>query len=259
MNRKAAVTLAFAAVVSAMFVIDAPARASEADDRIESSFEQSYVSRTHLKDDSVKAKASEGVVTLTGTVANEDNKALAQETAASLPGVTRVDNQLTTEAQDATENADTWIGRKVKMALLFRRNVSGIGTSVEVNDGIVTLTGEASSEAQKQLTTEYAKDIEGVNAVKNEMTVAATSETPERTVGEKLDDASVTAMVKSSLATHRSTRALKTGVVTRDGKVTLTGIAGNRAEKALVTKRVEGIHGVKSVNNEMTIQVVASR
>ena len=33
------------------------------------------------------------------------------------------------------------------------------------------MRGEAANEAQKDLTTEYAKDVEGVKAVKNEMTV----------------------------------------------------------------------------------------
>lgn len=259
MNRKAAVRMVFPAVVSALFAIGAPARASEADDKIESAFKKSYVYRTYLEDDSIKVKAEEGVVTLTGTVANENNKTLAHETAAGLPGVTRVDNQLTTKAQDAAENADTWMGRNVTLALLFHRNVSATRTSVEVKDGVVTLKGEASSEAQKQLTAEYARDIEGVKEVRNEMTVAAAPEMPERTAGQKLDDASVNALVKTALTTHRSTSALKTGVVTRDGEVTLTGIAGNEAEKSLVTKLVGDIHGVVSVNNEMTIQTAATK
>jgi hyperosmotically inducible protein len=38
-------------------------------------------------------------------------------------------------------------------------------TEVDVNDGIVTLRGDASSQAQRELTTEYAKDVEGVKGV----------------------------------------------------------------------------------------------
>jgi osmotically-inducible protein OsmY len=56
---------------------------------------------------------------------------------------------------------------------------------------------------------------------------------------------------------HRSTSAAKTNVVTRDGEVTLTGIAKNAAEKALVTKVVSDIQGVDKVKNEMTLEVVA--
>jgi osmotically-inducible protein OsmY len=259
MKREALYPLACAAAVAAMFVAVTPVRASETDDRIESSFKNSYVYKTYLKDDAVKAEAKDGVVTLTGTVAEESHKALAQDTVTSLPGVTRVDNKLATKAEVAAESADTWIGRKVKLALLYHRNVSGINTTVEVKDGIVTLKGEASSMAQKELAAEYAKDIEGVKEVKNEMTVAATPEMAERTAGEKLDDASITAQVKTALSTHRSTSAVKTKVETRDGEVTLTGIAKNAAEKSLVTKLVTDIQGVTSVKNQMTVEEVKTK
>jgi osmotically-inducible protein OsmY len=79
--------------------------------------------------------------------------------------------------------------------------------------------------AQKELTTEYARDVEGVKDVKNEMTVAKTPAKPDETLGEKIDDASITAQVKSSLMSHRSTSAIKTKIETTDGVVTVSGIA----------------------------------
>lgn len=255
MKRNTMCHLAFMAAAAAMLVTNSPLRASETDDRIESSFKSSYVFKTYLKDDALKANAKDGVVTLSGTVAEESHKALAQETAANLPGVTRVDNKLATTAEVAAVNADTWIVRKVKLSLLFHSNVNYSKTIVEAKDAVVTLKGEASSTAQKELTAEYAKDIEGVKEVKNEMTVAAKPAQAERTEGEKIDDASVTAQVKTALSNHRSTSALMTKVVTRNGEVTLTGIAKNEAEKALVTKLVTDINGVTSVKNLMTVEV----
>jgi hyperosmotically inducible periplasmic protein len=150
-------------------------------------------------------------------------------------------------------HSDGWIGTKVKTALLFHRNVRATKTDVNVTDGVVTLSGIASSQAQKELTTEYAKDVEGVKDVKNEMTIAKTPAKPDETIGEKIDDASITAQVKSTLMAHRSTSALKTKVETKDGVVTLNGIAKNAAEKSLVTKLVTDIDGVVSVVNNMTI------
>jgi osmotically-inducible protein OsmY len=254
MKLKIMYRLLFAAAAAAVFTVSAPARASEIDDQIEASFKKTYVYTTYLKDDAIKAEAKNGLVTLTGSVSEESHKTLAQETAANLPGVTSVDNQLATKAEVAAENADTWIDRKVKLALLVHRNVSGSTTAVEVKDGVVTLKGEATSKAQKELAAEYAKDIEGVKEVKNEMTVAATPVAAERTAGEKMDDASVTAQVKTALLTHRSTSSVSTKITTRDGTVTLTGIAKNAAEKSLVTKLVTDIHGVTGVKNEMTVE-----
>lgn len=256
MKKKSLVTLAFTAATAALFVTSTPVSASEADSKIESSFKQTYIYKTYLMDDSVKADAKDGVVTLTGTVAEPNHKNLAQETAANLPGVTRVDNQLATKAEVAADNADTWMGRKVKLALMFHRNVNASKTTVEVKDGVVTLKGDASSTAQKELTSEYAKDIEGVKEVKNELVVAATPELAERSEGVKIDDASITAQVKTALMTHRSTSSLKTKVETQNGVVTLTGIAKNDSEKSLVTKLVDDIQGVRSVKNQMTVEAI---
>jgi len=247
--------LALLVATGTMLVTSTSLRASETDDRIESSAKKSYVFRTQLKDDSIKTESKNGAVTLTGTVAESSHKSLAQDTVESLPGVKSVDNQLKVKGQKQAEHSDGWVGTKVKTALLFHRNVRATKTDVNVKDGVVILSGEASSQAQKELTTEYAKDVEGVKEVKNEMTIAKAPAKPDQTTGEKIDDASITAQVKSSLMSHRSTSALKTKVKTTDGVVTVSGIARNAAEKSLVTKLVTDIDGVSSVINNMTIAV----
>src|SRR4029077_4579787 len=127
---------------------------------IEASAKQSHVFKTYLKNDSIKTESKNGVVTLTGTVADANHKSMAQDTVEGLPGVTSVDNQLTIKGETHAEHSDGWLGMKVKTALLFHRNVSAGKTDVNVRDGTVTLSGEAASMAQKELTTEYAKDVE---------------------------------------------------------------------------------------------------
>jgi hyperosmotically inducible protein len=250
--------LTLAAVVSSLLISSSPVRAADTDDRIESSAAKSYVFKTYLKDDSIKTESKDGVVTLTGTVAEDSHKSMAENTVASLPGVKSVDNQLKVSGEQPAEHSDTWIGMKVKTALLFHRNVSASGTTVYVKDGIVTLQGEASSLAQKELTTEYAKDIDHVKGVKNNMTIAKAPVVPGETLGEKIDDASISAQVKTALLSHHSTSALKTSVSTTDGVVTVGGVAKNDAEKSLVTKLVTDINGVTSVVNNMTIAVPPS-
>ena len=247
--------LTLAAVVSTLFISSSPLRAADTDDRIESAAAKSYTFKTTLKADAIKTEAKDGIVTLTGTVAEASHKSLAEDTVASLPGVKSVDNQLVVSTEQPVEHSDTWISMKVKTALLFHHNVSASGTTVYTKDGVVTLQGVATSMAQKELTTEYAKDIDNVKSVNNEMTIAKTPAAPSATVGDKIDDASITAEVKSSLLSHHSTSAIHTGVSTTDGVVTLTGIAKNDAERSLVTKLATDINGVTSVVNNMTIAV----
>ena len=250
-------TLAVAAAV--VFATNSPLRASETDDRIESSFNKTYVYKTYLKDEKIKISSKDGAVTLSGSVANETHKPMAADTAEALPGVKSVDNRIKVTGDSPTEKSDTWISMKVKGGLVFHRNVNAGKTEVSVKDGIVTLKGESASQAQKDLTTEYAKDVDGVKEVKNEMTVAAATKKTDATAGEAIDDASITAQVKGSLLSHRSTSALRTKVTTNDGVVTVSGIAKNTAEKDLVTKFAEDINGVKSVVNNMTIGVAVSQ
>ena len=258
MKMKSTYPLALIMAAGAILVTSTSLRASDTDSRIESSAAKSYVFKTYLKNDSIKTDSKDGVVTLTGTVAEASHKSLAQDTVESLPGVKSVDNRLKVKGESPAEHSDTWISMKVKSALLFHRNVSASGTDVYVKDGVVSLRGEASSLAQKELTTEYAKDIDNVKEVKNEMTIAKAPAIPSETIGEKIDDASITAEVKPSLLSHRSTSALKTKIATTDGVVTVNGIAKNDAEKTLVTKLVTDINGVNSVINNMTIEITAA-
>jgi osmotically-inducible protein OsmY len=96
--------------------------------------------------------------------------------------------------------------------------------------------------------------VEGVKDVNNEMIVSGASIKPKTTIGEDIDDASITAQVKISLLYHRSTSAINTKVETNNGVVTLYGKAGNAAEKDLAGKFANDVSGVKSVNNRMTIE-----
>lgn len=235
----------------ALLALSMPVHASKADSRIESSAKKSYVFKTYLKADDIKIQSVDGVVGLTGTVSEESHKSLAQDTVASLPGVKSVDNSLEVKDEGPAEKSDAWITMKLKTMLLFHRNVSAM-TEVNTEGGIVTLQGEASNQAQKDLTTEYARDVDGVKDVKNEMKIAKTPKKTE-TAGQKIDDASITAQVKMTLLYHRSTSALETSVTTKKGVVTLTGNAENAAEKDLAGKLVNDVNGVKSVKNQMTI------
>lgn len=237
-----------AAIVAVILMMSISAYASELDDRIETSFKKSYVYKTYLKDEQIKISSKDGVVTLSGSVFEDTHKPMAQNTAEALTGVKSVDNQIVIREDRLAENSDTWIRMKVQTALVFHSNVSASKTEVYVQNGVVTLKGEAASAARKELTTEYAKNVEGVKSVINNMKLAK----PE-TMGEKIDDASITAQVKMTLVLHASTSAIRTSVSTKDGVVTVSGKAQNAAEIDLVTKLVEDVDGVLKIINTMSI------
>lgn len=253
-------TVFYAAIMvayQALLLLGSPVHASTADDRIETSVRESHIFRKYLKDDAIQVRSRDGVVTLTGSVAQEPHKGLALETAASLPGVTRVDNQLVVQDAQVAGSPDALVRERVRLELWYHRNLSAANPGFEVNSGVVTVRGEATSQAQIDLITEYIKDVDGVSEVNNSMVVANSGKTMGEKIddmGAKIDDASITALVKATLLYHRSTSALNTRVETADGMVNLSGTAKNEAERDLATKFVRDVHGVKNVSNQMVIE-----
>ena len=240
--------------ISALFLLLAGPIAllasSSTDRKIEEAAKSSYNYRTVLEDN-VKVKANDGIVTLTGTVQDKDDKDLAADTVENLPGVTAVKNEIVVKST-YPEKSDAWMAFKIRSRLLVKGNVSATSTKVTVTDGNVILTGTADNAAQKELTAAYAKDIDGVKTVQNEIVVKNMPEGT--TIGEKIDDASITSQVKYALLSHKSTSALKTKVTTTDGVVRVTGDANSDAEKSLVTKLAQDVRGTKSVTNDMTVK-----
>ena len=269
--------LALAGVLASAGSLAADSR----DDRIEDAFKHSHVYKSQLRNTDISVDAKNGIAVLKGTVENEDQRRLAEDTVRGIPGVEQIENQVRV-TNEPKESSDDWIALKVRSALLFHRNVSATGTHVAVRDGVVSLTGTANSEAEKALAAEYANDIKGVRRIDNQIQVVDTAEAArrkaesDRMVAERdlkkreadlksregdmdrrtsdfIDDASITAQIKSSLAVRKSTSAIRTGITTRDGIVTITGEAKNGAEKDLVTKLAENIDGVRTVHNDMAV------
>ena len=238
---------------------------SETDRKIEEAAKASYNYRTVLENN-VKVKANDGIVTLTGVVQDKDDKALAEDTVENLPGVTSVRNEITIKSTYA-EHSDAWMALKIRSRLLVKANVSAATTTVSVQDGVVTLSGTAKNSAQKELTEAYTKDIDWVKSVNNQIVVRDTdtsapsdrtyannNDRDRETMGEKIDDASITSQVKFALLIHKSTSALKTKVTTTDGVVRLTGDANSDAEKSLATKLAQDVRGTRSVTNDMRVK-----
>lgn len=225
-------------------------------DRVGHFAEKSYVFRTFLADDDIRIKITrDSVATLTGTVSTWSNRSLAKETVAELSGVKMIVNKLEVKGGQPAEGSDLWTTDRVKTMLMFNRHVNGFKTDVDVKGGVVTLSGEATDEAQKELTAVYVMDIGGVKKITNDITVVEKDLTAAS--GEKseyVDDASITAQVRLALLLYRMTSDFKTEVETTDGLVTISGNALNSTGKEYAGELTGYIHGVSGVRNDMVIR-----
>ncbi len=73
-------------------------------------------------------------------------------------------------------------------------------------------------------------------------------------LGEKVDDAVITASVKTEIAKDAELSALKINVDTSDGNVALRGTAPSMAAKEHATTLAVGVKGVANVDNQLSIE-----
>jgi osmotically-inducible protein OsmY len=128
---------------------------------------------------------------------------------------------------------------------------------VSVHAGKATLTGKVEEDVNRDLAKQIALGVDGVKEVDNQIVVQADYAPPardKRGYGEVVDDATVTAAVKSKLLWSRHTDGLSTNVDTLNGRVTLTGTADNGASKDLATRLAMNTRGVYAVDNRLVVK-----
>lgn len=82
----------------------------------------------------------------------------------------------------------------------------------------------------------------------------ATGSQASTTLGEKIDDVTITATVSTGLAKDPDLSAIKINVDTKDGAVTLNGPAPSAAAKDKATDIAKQVKGVTSVNNQLVVK-----
>lgn len=82
----------------------------------------------------------------------------------------------------------------------------------------------------------------------------ATGSQASTTMGEKIDDVTITATVSTGLAKDPDLSAIKINVDTKDGVVTLKGPAPSAAAKDKATDIARQVKGVTSVNNQLVVK-----
>ncbi|MGK2941835.1 MAG: BON domain-containing protein [Immundisolibacter sp.] len=162
-----------------------------------------------------------------------------------------------TVSQDLTEaRQETQIWTTYALSPYLR----SLDLKVSVDNGKATLTGTVEEGVNKDLAKQIALGVSGIKEVDNQIVVQADYVPParasssERGFGEVVDDATITATVKSKLLWSKHTEGLDTDVDTRRGKVTLKGTATSAAAKDLAGRLAANTRGVASVDNRLTVK-----
>jgi osmotically-inducible protein OsmY len=161
-------------------------------------------------------------------------------------------------AQAVSESL-TDVRQEVQISTTYLLNPYLRSSSLKVNvkDGKATLTGYVPEGVNKELAKEIALGVSGIKEVDNQIKVddeKASSHNPSsNSLGETIDDATITVAVKSKLLWSKYTDGLDTTVQTKSGRVTLTGTADSKAALELAGRLASNTRGVVSVRNMIKV------
>lgn len=166
---------------------------SQPDAWVTAKIQAKYFIDDDVKGRNIDVDTSNGVVTLTGSVATEAERRQAVALARSTDGVSEVKDTLKVDpaaATDATatsgaasadaspldrvQRPDGWITMKIQAKYFLDTDVKGHRIDVDTRRGVVTLHGTVATPQQKQEAEQIARETEGVKRVVNQVAVGTT-------------------------------------------------------------------------------------
>ena len=238
----------------------------------------------------IDVSSQNGVVTLSGRVASEQEKAQAVAIARDIEGVVRVDARLVVDASAATSAVatsgtsvttspvtidDSRVSTSIRAKYFLDNTLKTRRLEVDTQQGVVTLRGEVASENERAQALVLARTTEGATRVEDHLTVnaslapiagtspatgaapstapSATATTPARAAQGQTQDASVIKSVQSRLADDRQARTATVEVTVKDGVVLLDGTAPTAAAKQRAITIARETQGVVQVIDRIKV------
>lgn len=140
---------------------------------------------------------------------------------------------------------DTEIQQDVVDEFLWDPEVTASEVGVEVDEGVVTLTGTVASYAMKLAAQDAAQRVEGVRAVANDLSVRGPL---------TYNDTDIAKAVANALDANFSVPPGRIEVTVQNGKVKLTGEVDWAFQRAAATNSVRYLRGVRDLINLVVIK-----
>ena len=182
----------------------------------------------------------DGVVTLSGYVDSFYKKWAAERAAARVFGVKAVAEELKVRLPGSLERSDEDIARAASDALEWNVAVPYEGIKVQVQEGLVTLSGKVDWWYQKDAAEDAVRKLVGVVMVSNHITIKPAV---------KPED--VKDKIESAFQRNALLDARRVTVEAHGGKVILRGSVRNWAEKEQVEQAAWAAPGVSEVESHI--------
>lgn len=192
----------------------------------------------------IAVTATDGVVTLTGTVPFYPDKMEAERIAKSIAGVKAVADDIEIRLPGTSERNDTDIATAALNALKWHTSIPEDKVKVIVRNGWLTLEGQVDWQYQREAAREVVRFLVGVRGVTNSIVLAARPKAKD--VREKID-----AAFKRSAEVDAS----HVRIETQDGTIVLKGKVSSWSERAAAERVAWTAPGVANVDNRLAVEM----
>jgi osmotically-inducible protein OsmY len=185
----------------------------------------------------------DGIVTLTGTVHTYAGKSIVEDDVKSIKGVKGIAEELKVDFYGyQRERTDTDIARAARYALEWDVMIPEEKIQVIVEVGVVTLTGEASYNYQRDAAVSAVRNLKGVKNVINRISLKPS-----------INPQEIKSRISKEFERNAHIDASKVSVEAEDSKIILQRTVRSWAEKNEAVKVAWSIPGVKNVENLITL------
>ena len=192
------------------------------------------------------AATQPGVVTLTGTVATYVEKISAERAAKRVAGVRAVANDIEVQPIGSMKRTDTDIAQAVLRALEWDIAVPHEKIKARVDNGWVTLEGDATLQFQRAAAENAVRRLSGVRGVTNQILLQ---------VRPSVKPAEVKDRIEAALRRSAEVDARGIQVEAKESMITLRGKVRTWAERDEAERAAWGAPGVLAVKDELIVGI----
>ena len=195
-----------------------------------------------LDNRAIAVSADDGVVTLRGTVGSFREKREAKEDAERVYGVTDVNNELQVRIMNADRRSDADLRGAVLQALMLDSLIPAT-IDAKVDDGMITLTGKANWQYQREEAETVAGNVLGVIGVDDDIELVVP--------GPSADD--VAHSIKKAMERNAKLDAESVSVESSNGTITLSGTVSSWADHDQAIDAAWAAPGVTRVKDHILV------
>lgn len=195
--------------------------------------------------------------------------AFVMAVSAAMPGIVGAQADRPSQAR----SADDWVTTQIQARYFLEPDIKARTIDVSTVNGVVTLSGEVASSAERERASDIAARVAGVRDVQNRLTVTGEDEPagtsgrePAGTSGQRVpgsdeiervthSDPVILSQIKAKYAVDPDISAVSVDVDVDEGVVTLRGDVSSAEAKQRAESLARAVPGVKSVKNELKVKV----